>query len=166
MIIARLEELKKQGTVIYCLMNKNGLVAEFDLSLYSCNIAIADDGEPFACLHSTDHDSCYYLRHIFETREQALWYAKICTECTKRFEPPVWEDIKRESKYIFRFVDNNEFIYFEVTKCENTDFDDITIFNSTRNRSIFNKWSNDATKENYVKACEIVRDLLNKGGAK
>jgi len=102
------------------------------------------------------------LNEIFETEEQAEWHLKNDAERTERFEPPMWEDINNEG-YEFAFVVQIELIRFVVRKesttlCSNGS---ICVFGSS------GKFYADepATKENYEKACEIVRDLF-KGGAK
>lgn len=100
----------------------------------------------------------YYvgLNELFESKEQAEWVCKMTAERTERFEPPMWEDI--DNFYDFRFIVNNKCLRLYVRK----DVDCILIFTEDDDR-IFNE---PATKENYIKACEIVRDLFIKGGAK
>ena len=151
----RLEELIKQRGTICCRINNNGVFAEYDLSVYECAIATADDGELFVCINNTDSHSCHYLRDIFETKEQIFWYNKIHAERTERFEPPMWEDIK--DKYSFMFVDyNNRIIHFSVFK-KYKSVNHIVVYSNFNDKDIYYDMS---TKENYEKACEIVRDLF------
>ena len=70
----------------------------------------------------------------------------------ERFEPPIWEDI--EDSYEFRWFDKDNEVYkFYVNKY----IDVIVIIKMFDCVSIFNK---EASKKNYIKACEIVRDLF------
>lgn len=70
----------------------------------------------------------------------------------ERFDPPMWEDIKVEDGYEFKFIGaNNEYYAFRVIK--NT----YTVICVDDFENIFEEVS---TKENYIKACEIVRNLF------
>lgn len=98
------------------------------------------------------------LNEIFETKEQAEWHAKTYAERTERFEPPMWEDIPNSyGFYRFVFSHNNHYASFSVNKEHN--HIGIAI-------DLVSTYDEPATKENYIKACEIVRDLFNKGGVK
>lgn len=91
---------------------------------------------------------------------QAEWHHKMDGERIERFEPPIWEEIK--DGYFFAFFQRLEDIIwewqFEVIKgdCSN---EGITFYNNTGDV----KFQKPATKENYAEACEVVRDLFNKG---
>ena len=86
------------------------------------------------------------------------WRNKMTAERTERFDPPMWEDI--EDYYCFNFVVDNCHRCFVVKKDNWITIDGDGCIN------IFEKYASGVTKENYIKACEIVRDLFNKGGAK
>lgn len=97
------------------------------------------------------------IKNLYETKEQAEWALKTVAERTERFEPPMWEDIEKE--YNFNFINNlngcliRTPMFFCVIKDANAifirdDYEDELI-------EYF-----EATKENYEKACEIVRDLF------
>lgn len=103
------------------------------------------------------------LNNIFETKDRAEWALKTTAERTERFEPPMWEDMQKilqqEPYYNFVFVKNNsvyEFVVSDKLGVRNYDCIDL-------DKCLF---FGNSTKENYIKACEIVRDLFNKGGAK
>lgn len=91
----------------------------------------------------------------------------ITVECIEKFEPPMWEDIA--NKFEFKFIGKNkknkiDAYSFEVSKngfCSS--FIIINKLNKYFPRMMFCRL---ATKENYIKACEIVRDLFNKGSVK
>ncbi len=90
----------------------------------------------------------------------------ITAERTERFELPMWEDIA--NKFEFLFIGKNKknkigAYSFEVSKNGFSPFIIINKLNKYFPRMMFCRLS---TKENYIKACEIVRDLFNKGGAK
>lgn len=87
--------------------------------------------------------------------DKITWCNKTHAKRTERFEPPMWEDIL--IGYMFWFCDNSRkqsiLIKFHLSKLSN-----ITIERSDAiGVPIFDE---PATKENYEKACEIVRDLF------
>lgn len=157
----RLKELIKQGETIYDV--GNGTVRQIDLSEHGVdNYYIAESDylalnsrRPYMTVYAWD------IECLYETKEQAEWALKTVSERTERFEPPMWEDI--ENTYQFKFVVKygkvQEFYTFDIRKDLKDDWA-ITIDNGG---IIF---ESEPTKENYIKACEIVRDLFNKGGAK
>ena len=85
----------------------------------------------------------------------------ITAERTERFEPPMWEDIK--DGYMFGFVNMEKHFGKTITFFVNKNGGFILIEKTGEKEPI---WYKPATKENYIKACEIVRDLFIKGGAK
>lgn len=115
---------------------------------------VFDNDEEATALHITyDNElfvACMILKKVYETKEEAEWYAKTYAERIKRFEPPMWNKI--ENYYDFRFIVNNKCLRLYVRK----DVDYIIIFTEDDDR-IFEA---SATKENYKKACELVRDLF------
>jgi hypothetical protein len=105
------------------------------------------------CIVNDDEWIIGYLNldNVFETKEQAEWALKTVAERTERFEPPMWEVI--ENSFTFRwFTDGNEYV-FTVNK-----EDDILLIGLAF--EYCNEFDKPATKENYEKACEIVRDLF------
>lgn len=111
-----------------------------------------------------EHCPSYYLDNLREDWERAKaeyeWKEKTTAERIERFEPPMWEDIVTVL-WCFEFMVNGCHITFTVDKGHY-----IVIDNDNHHGYIFEKRGSDATKENYEKACEVVRDLFNKGGAK
>lgn len=89
------------------------------------------------------------------TKEQYQWHCKTYADRIERFEPPMWEDIE---DYFFIFVNQTKDEYilwkFEVIKGKHAN-SCISIWNDK-----YELYVADATKENYEKACEIVRDLF------
>ena len=73
----------------------------------------------------------------------------------ERFEPPMWEDIG-EDQYDFKFFINNVCYSFIVSRYLWGHQREIVIEKDSC--ILFDK---PATKENYIKACEIVRDLFS-----
>lgn len=103
----------------------------------------------------------WWLNEIFETEERAEWYCKTTAERTERFEPPMWEEI--EGYYRFNFMNCENGVWkkysFELLKKQDDKAKEggyISIWTGTKD--IYNKTT--PTKENYEKACEIVRDLF------
>lgn len=151
MITEKLEELIKQGATIWRKGSiwRNGFIDKiFPLKLAERNSHIS-----MPDMRLWVGSDCFDINDLYETKDKAEWALKTVAERTERFEPPMWEDI--DNVYQFKFFCNNKYYYcFTVNKQLN--FIDIdTLFSSLTKLS--------ATKENYEKACEIVRDLFNKG---
>lgn len=155
----RLEELIKQGGTVW-------FGKHFEIKLNPKQFSIAEQfGETVLYYQKEDEPSGYdwswELGVLREDVDRAKWEHDMFTERTERFEPPMWEEIERY--YRFVFVNNlgsySDYYTFDVSK-DRPDSFAITVDNGG---FIFN---GEPTKENYIKACEIVRDLFNKGGAK
>ena len=144
----RLEELRNQCATVY--------------------IVFAGEKEATA-LNIVDVDewllASRFLETVFETKEQAEWAEKMYTERTERFEPPMWEDIEKDG-YLFTFIKPKDIhtIAFAVNWGVLWENEIVILYDDDycvdECRTIFNE---PATKENYIKACEIVRDLFNRG---
>jgi len=148
----RLEELRKQCATVWIDCPINGEFCEVEL----------DDSykiKDFGLYH--EHGMGYSLQWVFETKERAMWHHKTHTERTERFEPPMWEDIK--DGYLFTFIKPKDIhtIAFAVNWGVLWENEIVILYDDDycvdENRTIFNE---PATKENYEKACEIVRDLF------
>ena len=136
---------------------------------------VFDNDEEATALHIVYDDQLLIaymmLERAYETKEEAEWHAKTYAARTEQFDPPMWEDIK--DTYEFHFTcqnythkETNETIYtpqcfmFYVHKSDQSKYNYILIRNYqiyALNIIVFDK---PATKENYEKACEIVRDLF------
>lgn len=162
----RLEELIKQsGTIWYD--------GHFEIKLNPKQFSIAEQfGTTVLWYQKEDEPSdewSWELEVLREDVDRAEWEYKMTAERTERFEPPMWEDI--EDKYEFYFTcqdykskSSNPCGMFVVNK-KGTLKNYILVRNVSHYPNIFT-FDEPATKENYIKACEIVRDLFNKGGAK
>ena len=141
----RLEELHKQGATIIRVTGQglSRTVSKFYL-------------DPSCEYYFDDYD----LSIVYETEEHYKWQQKTYTERTERFEPPMWEEI--ENKYFFRFMLGEQFCDFCVCKSYHASWTNDIFVGSENGHTYF---ATEATKENYIKACEIVRDLFG-GGAK
>ncbi|MBR4419056.1 MAG: hypothetical protein IKT33_03565 [Clostridia bacterium] len=155
----RLEELIKQSATIW-----NDYIGEYKLNKNQCKICKVTDMEfNFIgyCLwceyehHGEIHTTEIKLEDLEENVERGKWHYKTTAERTERFEPPMWEDI--EVIYTFKFINDNECMSLIANKKYNF----VAISNG-----LTVLFEEKYTKENYEKACEIVRDLFNKGGAK
>lgn len=152
----RLEELMRFGATIY---NPDGNEIQL-INSKETRYYISDSGYLHICyLEKFEHhwddrwlDIYIKINELYETKEQALWYKKTYAERTERFEPPMWENIKHY--YCFNFVVNNCSRCFVVDKGHYITIDDDGA------GYIFEEYASDVTKENYEKACEIVRDLF------
>lgn len=97
------------------------------------------------------YDLCWELDVLREDVDQAKWEHDMFTKHTYKFEPPMWKET--QFSYEYRFVINNRLYVLDISPGV------ILVMKQYRGLStIFEK---PATKENYIKACEIVRDLLN-----
>ena len=161
----RLKELIKQGGTAWVITDHK--VEPILLKENKGNKVCIVSGDTLYHAYFTANNYCpdgwwdrdyYSFDELFETRDRAEWHCKMTAERTERFEPPMWEDIK--DYYCFNFVVDNCHRCFVVKK-----YNWITIDSDGCN-NIFEKYASDVTKENYIMACEIVRDLFNKGGAK
>ena len=160
--IERLDELIKQGATIW-----NDYIGEYKLNKNQCKICQLTDmefnfiGYCLWCEYEYDgeiHTTEIKLEDLEENVERGKWHYKMTAERIERFDPPLWEDI--EDCYDFNFCRDNAIYSFQVKKNVYIEF---TCKNS---KIILVENGLSATKENYIKACEIVRELFNKGGAK
>jgi len=136
---SRLEELRKQKATVYTVFDGDKKATALVLD-ENCN-----DNNVLAVAYLS-------LSNLWETKELAEWHNKTYAERTERFEPPMWEDI--EDEYKIDFIEQpDKPIYFYTGKEINTIF--IRDVYEDELIEVF-----DATKENYEKACEIVRDLF------
>lgn len=144
----RLEELIKQnGMVYFGTYNEDNVFILRKIKLSHCYIL---DNE----LHD-EQECCYYdFADLFETKEQAKWHCKVDAERIERFEPPMWEDLPDYYEFHFRHHCYG-FVDFVVRK---NNF--ICIDNEEGSANLFSEYGVRADKENYEKACEIVRDLF------
>ena len=167
----RLEELIKQGATIWSdaswYKGKIHLINN-DTDEYQVIMPNHIDDEYVYLNHhkkGTEHiyDGDWCLEDLREDADRAEWEYKMTAERTDRFDPPMWEDMQKilqqEPYYNFVFVKNNrvyEFVVSDKLGVRNYDCIDLDKY----------LFFGNSTKENYTKACEIVRDLFNKGGAK
>lgn len=164
----RLEELIKQGGTAWGYNDKS----VFDLPLKNTKdriVAIPANSlivDWYAGKGKGWFTAYYDPNKLYETKEQAEWVCKMHAERTDRFEPPMWEDIKRF--YGFSFYGNviDELYHREEYRFFVDKLAAITVVDISKKQPFRDVYSAYATKENYIKACEIVRDLFNKGGAK
>ena len=150
----RLEELIKQGaTVVVVVYNGK---SHHKLMVGDC---VKGDCALLGCIHVN-------LHHIYETDEQADWALKVHCERWEFFEPPMWEDIEKDG-YLFTFIKPKDIhtIAFAVNWGVLWENEIVILYDddyyADECRIIFNEL---ATKENYIKACEMVRDLFKGGG--
>ena len=147
----RLKELIKQGGWIWILDK-------------GCRFGLQVDDKFFVkdnFLRSGLGTKYAKLNDIFETKEQAEWALKTVTERTERFEPPMWEDL---SEFKFNFLTKNENGIYEEMRflaIKHENFNEIILRNEFLEDYII--YDIHATKENYIKACEMVRDLFKEG---
>ena len=138
---SRLEELRKQKATVYTVFDGDKKATALVLD-ENCN-----DNNVLAIAYLS-------LSNLWETKELAEWHSKTYAERTERFEPPMWDDIDKE--YIFNFIKHLERVHFGVSKIKNSLCPEGFI--CVRSDEVL--FAEFATKENYEKACEIVRDLF------
>ena len=137
---SRLEELRKQKATVYTVFDGDKKATALVLD-ENCN-----DNNVLAIAYLS-------LSNLWETKELAEWHNKTYVERTERFEPPMWEEI--EKVYHFYFYVKSIPYAFHVDK-------NLQLIEFSRDylHSISIYKGELATKENYIKACEIVRDLF------
>lgn len=148
----RLEELIKQGATIYDVHIKSLFSYELNNSYY-----INEDGCLLRTYCDFDDDIIIdYLENLFETKEDAEWalrYKNIPR--TEYLNLPTWEEIENDLKncsdgdYVIVDDDRVTFVYYKLKKKPKLSI--ITNFDAIE----FN-----ATKDNYIKACELCRKLF------
>lgn len=164
----RLEELIKQGATIWSdtlwytgkIYLTNNDTDEYQI------LKDIDNNYVYLNHHKKGTDHCYdgdwCLEDLREDVDRAEWEYKMTAERTERFEPPMWDDFNH---YEFQFINyengNARKIIFEVLKKQDNKAKTggyISILNTTLLKDIYKV--DTPTKENYKKACEIVRDLF------
>ncbi len=144
----RLEELIKQGATVLVKTLSNRIIK---VNTKGADVDVIDNRLYF------NDEKWFPIKDVYFDEaelQKAEWHNKTYAERTERFEPPMWEDIK--DKFDFRFVVNNECYKLVVYKTGNL----IGIWNTTKKEDIYTALCEHCTKENYEKACEIVRDLF------
>lgn len=163
----RLEELIRQGATIWAdtlwYTGKIYLINN-DTDEYQI-LKDIDNNYVYLNHHKKGTDHCYdgdwCLEDLREDVDRAEWEYKMTAERTERFEPPMWEDI--EDYYCFNFIIDNYHRCFVVEKGKKYRKYNLIKIDDAGFGNIFEKYASDVTEENYIKACEIVRDLFNRG---
>ena len=140
----RLEELIKQEVIVYTPTSTIRLRKNDHVCSNNEILGMKQQG-----FYLVNNFRCFLLDKIYETKEQAEWHCKNDTERTERFEPPMWEDI--DNVYEFLFIGKNGHV------------DKLSVEKKGYKSKIYImscQYIKPATKENYEKACEIVRDLF------
>ena len=170
----RLEELITQGGEVYDKV-KDKLIK---LNKKTCHLVMSYPSKDIDMLeikYKIGKYECHYVDHYIANLtddtndierakneiERLNWERKTHAERIERFEPPMWEDLFKDI-YWFEFLvaenkpnGNYKHILFNANQ-----YHKIEII--ANNKPTFRA---ELTKENYEKACEIVRDLF-KGGVK
>lgn len=163
----RLEELINQGSTIW----SSGFNEEIKLNPKNCKVEKQKwqtDREPKLYLVVKEdeyHYPTYCLDNLREDVERAKWHLKNDIERIERFEPLLWDDI--DTQYEFNFFDR-QFIRPGIYSVRHMR---LSAYNGDKDKEVYlydetNKeyeiYEQHATKEDYEKACEIVRNLFNK----
>ena len=156
----QLEELIEQKGTVY---NENGL----GITLYSkskCKILPKYDGkEDYLLVHYLNAFHYFPISQLID-KEHYEWRQKTVAEYIQRFEPPMWEDINISGGYLFRFLVNGNLYEFLARK-RGENNGSVYLRNISYSKFKYAE-ENGSAKENYEKACKIVRNLLNKGDEK
>lgn len=152
----RLEELIKQRATIWD--NADHFEIKLNPEQYSITEAF---GETVLWYQPKDEPSGYdwswELDVLREDVDHAKWEHDMFESRTERFEPPMWEDIKDNYEFAFVNSEDNEFNLWKFNVFIGKEQDTGIITITDIKGSIFTE---HATKKNYEKACEIVRDLF------
>ncbi len=156
----RLEELIKQGAIIYKLTHNNRI----DCRRLRSKMKIVDDSLYFNYKdpHLYSNLKWYYsaLYRLFENKEDAEWHREFgCIERTERLEFPTWECMQPkedEQDVYYNFYNyNHELMGIRVTKQCIALYKSYRCSDLTSTIDIF-----DNTKENYTLACRKCVELF------
>ena len=156
----RLQELIKQGATIYAVNSYKKDVEEWELN---CNLDAVNAGE----FMKYDTEQWFYHHYsfdnLFETKEDAEWQLEFGNiQRTETLSLPTWEEFcELDDMFIFYYNEKeycvgrtNETLESE---CIGITCHDIDAFGECYSYSIFIE---EATKENYIKACRLVKKLF------
>ena len=134
-----------------------------------------DDGTVLLCYKKfkepSGYDIDYELTDLREDINRALWERDVTAEQVVKFNPPMWEDIEKGYDFYFNSKEYSDTSsmpcgLFSVVKGKIVDsrekpsYDNcILVRNISHYPNIITFYAS-ATKENYIKACEIVGDLF------
>lgn len=144
----QLEELIEQKGTVYDI---DGL----EIELYSkakCHIVPKFDGmHDYLVVRYINSTKYFYIGQLMD-KEHYEWRQKVVAERTEQFDPPMWEDI--EEHYTFDWLNKGHHYRLAVDRPHQC----IVITDFTIKEDIFDEL---ALKENYEKACGIVRRLFS-----
>lgn len=140
----RLEECIKQGATIGYAKCRWGCPI---IKLDTVHFVIVNDRLYYQKNKKRIGDG-WELKELREDVDRCKWEHKMFLSRIERFEPPMWEDLPEE--YEFAFICDQEIFNLTVTRYS------VSII--AGHEAV--DFSAEATKENYEKACEIVRDLF------
>lgn len=170
----RLQELITQEETVWCiselwgsnklkLHNKDVRDSDcFHISktlLLSDSIEFYDEEEtyrvPFQLLFETQQE---YLNH----KEEVEWVAKMHAQRTELFEPPIYDEIIKDSFITVDYEDGYRFMTKDghIAYITYNEYSDGTADFEVGGNWVGYKRFEPATKDNYIKACEYARNLF------
>ena len=151
----RLEELKKQQAKIWHWEYDE---IKLDNNTEICEVTDLSGNKHLGWCLSYDYEykgekysTQLELEDLEENIEKGKWEYKMHVARTERFEPPMWEEI--EEHYTFDWLNKGHHYRLAVDRPHQC----VVITDFTIKEDIFDELT---TKENYIKACEMVRDLF------
>lgn len=108
------------------------------------------------------YDWCIAIKDLYETQEQAEWVAKMHTERTEKFCPPIYEQWLNKEIFEFYSKDHKNYaisvcIEFDFFESPAKDYIEITNVNDFDHHKLF---CAEKTKENYEKAVLYAKALF------
>ena len=151
----RLEELIKQGAIIYKLTHNNRI----DCRRLRSKMKIVDNSLYFNYKDPHLYSNlkwCYSaLYRLFENKEDAEWHRDFgCIERTERLVLPTWEEVSRDlenapvGNYVIKSSDGWSLEYVKYNET----------FIGLYSEYAWSEW--EATKENYTLACRKCKELF------
>lgn len=146
----RLEELIERGGTVYDTVRDEliRLNKKTCRAVKSYPSKIVDELE---IMRGWDDFEYHSIANLTDDIEKVKWKRKTYAERTERFEPPMWEEIKES--YKFNFIKDNSLITLSLEKSK-------WLLVDCQDKCYYSEFGFKVTKENYEKACEIVRDLF------
>lgn len=156
----RLEELIKENKKVYYTQNHPLTEDAVWIDLTGAEIIPSQEcvALSYKIYNNYGYVNCFPFKWLYETKEDAefaLSYKRIPK--TEYLDLPTWEEFCELDKlivnYEFQFFGNDKVIYLLYF----IDHKEISVWNLMEGKVEFNK---KATKENYIKACELCKKLF------
>lgn len=157
----RLEELKKENTFIFYILNNSVQVIKVNESYSISENDKINNGELtlFHNYKNVFQDICE-MKKVFETQKQAEWYLTHHVTRIETLDLPTWEEFTSTDNSIIRFyVKERKYTMHIFVKNKKTNNCRILIRADDREQDWL-VFEEPATEENYIEACKLCVKLF------